>query len=160
MTMTDTQRPPAPPRHPEELSLGRAMKLYGRALRLRCPHCGEGRIKGSWMKMRRVCPACGLRTDRGEEDFFLGAMMANMVLSEFLVVLAAIAYIVVRYPDVPWDAVGWMALALAVVAPFLFYPFGHSVWLASDILIRPVTDAEMEWHRTHPHDAYRRHRDR
>ena len=32
--------------------------------------------------------------------------------------------------------------------------------LASDILIRPVTEEEMEWHRTHPHDAYRKQRDR
>jgi uncharacterized protein (DUF983 family) len=158
--MTQTHRPPTTPRHPEELSAGRAAKLYGRALRLRCPHCGEGRIKGSWMKMRRVCPACGLRTERGEEDFFLGAMMFNMVLAEFLVVLSAVAFVVARYPDVPWDLVTWGALALAVIAPFLFYPFGHAIWLASDILIRPVTDEEMEWHRTHPHDAHRKHRDR
>ena len=31
------------------------------------------------MKMKRACPVCGLRTERGEEDFFLGAMMFNMV---------------------------------------------------------------------------------
>jgi uncharacterized protein (DUF983 family) len=156
---TDRDRPGAP-RHPEELSGGRALRLYGRALRLRCPHCGEGRIKGSWMKMKRACPACGLRTERGEEDFFLGAMMFNLVLAEFLVVLTVVGIVAVLWGDVPWDALTWISLGLAVVAPFLFYPFGHSIWLASDILIRPVTGAEMEWHRTHPHDAYRKHRDR
>lgn len=158
--MTETRRPPTTPRHPEELSGGRALRLYGRALRLRCPHCGEGRIKGSWMKMKRVCPACGLRTERGEEDFFLGAMMFNMVLAEFLVVLTMVALVIALWGAVPWDALLWVTLGLAVIAPFLFYPFGHAIWLASDILIRPVTEEEMEWHRTHPHDAHRKHRDR
>lgn len=158
--MTTTNGGPGTPRHPEELSGGRALRLYGRALRLRCPHCGEGRIKGSWMKMKRVCPACGLRTERGEEDFFLGAMMFNLVLAEFFVVLAVVGFTIARWPDVPWDSITWISLALAVIAPFLFYPFGHSIWLASDILIRPVTEDEMEWHRTSPHDAYRKHRDR
>lgn len=157
---TETNRLPATPRHLEEVRVGRGVRLYTRALRLRCPHCGEGRIKGTWMKMRRVCPACGLRTERGEEDFFLGAIMFNMVLAEFLVVLAVVGWVIAQWPDVPWDAIGWGALALAVIGPFLFYPFGHTIWLASDILIRPVTDDEMEWHSTHPHDAYRKQRDR
>jgi uncharacterized protein (DUF983 family) len=160
MMMTETRRSPAAPRQPEELSGGRALRLYGRALRLRCPHCGEGRIKGSWMKMKRVCPACGLRTERGEEDFFLGAMMFNMVLAEFLVVLVMVGLVIALWGAVPWDALLWLSLGLAVAAPFLFYPFGHAIWLATDILIRPVTDEEMEWHRTQPHDAHRKHRDR
>lgn len=160
MTMTMTNGGPTTPRHPEVASAGRGLRLYTRALRLRCPHCGEGRIKGSWMKMKRVCPACGLRTERGEEDFFLGAMMFNLVLAEFLVVLAVVGFTIARWPDVPWDFITWLSLGLAVIAPFLFYPFGHSIWLASDILIRPVTGEEMEWHRAHPHDAYRKHRDR
>lgn len=159
MTMTDPHRPATSPR-PPEFSPGRGLALYGRALRLRCPHCGRGGIKGSWMKMKRACPACGLRTERGEEDFFLGAMMFNMVLAEFLVVLTMVALVVVLWGAVPWNTLLWVSLGLAVVAPFLFYPFGHSIWLASDILIRPVTEEEMEWHRTHPHDVYRKHRDR
>lgn len=156
---TDHDRPMVP-RAAEGHSGGRGLTLYGRALRLRCPHCGEGRIKGSWMKMKRACPACGLRTERGEEDFFLGAMMSNLVLAEFLVVLTVVGIVVVLWGSVPWDALIWISLGLAAVAPFLFYPFGHSIWLASDILIRPVTAEEMEWHRTHPHDAYRKQRDR
>lgn len=144
----------------EPMRPGRGFALFGRAVRLRCPHCGQGSIKGTWMKMRRTCPACGLRTERGEEDFFLGAIMFNMVFAEFLVVLAVVGVVIARWPDVPWDSIGWAALVLAVIGPFLFQPFGHAIWLASDIMIRPVSDEEMVWHRTQPHDAYRRHRDR
>lgn len=145
---------------PAQPAVGRGMKLYARALRLRCPHCGEGGIKGSWMKMKRNCPSCGLRTERGEEDFFLGAIMFNMVLAEFLVVLTMLALVIILWGSVPWNALLWVSLGLAVIAPFLFYPFGHSIWLASDILIRPVTAEEMEWHRTHGPDEHRQHRDR
>ena len=145
---------------PAESAVGRGTTLYVRALRLRCPHCGEGRIKGSWMKMKRTCPVCGLRTERGEEDFFLGAMMFNLVLAEFLVVLAVVGTAIALWPDVPWNTLTWVSLGLAVIAPFLFYPFGHTIWLASDILIRPVAAEEMEWHRTHGPDEHRRHRDR
>ncbi|HEX2211665.1 MAG TPA: DUF983 domain-containing protein [Longimicrobium sp.] len=147
-------------RDPAQTAVGRGATLYTRALRLRCPHCGEGRIKGSWMKMKRNCPFCGLRTERGEEDFFLGAIMFNMVLAEFLVVLAMLALVVILWGSVPWNALLWLSLGLAVIAPFLFYPFGHTLWLASDILIRPVTAEEMEWHRTHGPDEHRKHRDR
>jgi uncharacterized protein (DUF983 family) len=145
---------------PADSAVGRGTTLYLRALRLRCPHCGEGRIKGSWMKMKRTCPSCGLRTERGEEDFFLGAMMFNLVLAEFLVVLAVVGVTIALWPEVPWNALTWISLGLAAIAPFLFYPFGHAIWLASDILIRPVTREEMEWHRTHGPDEHRKHRDR
>ena len=74
-------------RSPEELSLSRALRLYARALRLRCPHCGKGRVVRSWFRMHPRCPACGIRTERGEEDFFLGSMMFNIILSEGLFVV-------------------------------------------------------------------------
>jgi len=39
---------------------GRA-SFIGRALRLRCPNCGAGRVMRSWFTMNRRCAACGLR---------------------------------------------------------------------------------------------------
>ncbi|HEU0299625.1 MAG TPA: hypothetical protein VFR37_09230 [Longimicrobium sp.] len=87
-------------------------------------------------------------------------MMFNLVLAEALVVLAVVGFVLLRWPQVPWDVMGWVSLALAAAAPFLFYPFSHTIWLASDILIRPVSREEMEWHRTHGPDEHRRHRDR
>lgn len=148
------------PPSPEELSGSRAGRLYGRALRLRCPHCGGGPLRGKGLKLRRTCPQCGLRTERGEEDFFLGAMMFNLVLAEGLLVMAVVGFIVLRWPHVPWGTLGWTSLVLMTVAPFVFYPLSHTIWLASDILIRPVTEEEMEWHRTHPEDEHRSFRDR
>ena len=82
---------PGAPRRYEELSLSRAAKLFARGLSLRCPHCGAGGLLESWFRLRPKCPVCGLRTDRGEEDFFLGGMMWNIVFSEGMLLLAALA---------------------------------------------------------------------
>jgi uncharacterized protein (DUF983 family) len=131
------------------------MRLYRRALRLRCPVCGGGSIRDSWFRMKKNCPSCGIRTERGEEDFFLGAMMFNLVLSEGLLVVALLAIGIATWPAVPWNALWIGGIVLMAVAPFLFYPFSHSIWLASDVLIRPVTEEELEWHRTRGADGFR-----
>jgi len=140
---------------PEELSVGRALRLYGRAIRLRCPHCGGGPVLASWFRMRPQCGQCGLRLERGEEDFFLGSMMFNLILSEGLFALVLIGWIISVWPNVPWDALQYMVVVLMVVAPLVFLPFSRLIWLASDILIRPVTDEEMAWHRESRADSFR-----
>ena len=147
-------------RGPREMSLRRALRLYARAVRLRCPHCGAGGLRDGPLKLKRVCPGCGLRTERGEEDFFLGGMMFNLVLAEGLLVVVLVAAAVVFRGAIPWTTLAYGGIGLMAVAPFVFYPFSHTIWLASDILMRPVTEEEMEWHRTHPADEYRRLRDR
>lgn len=88
-----------------------------------------------------------MRTDRGEEDFFLGGMMWNIVMAEGALLLSMVLIGVLTWPDVPWNALRWGGTVLMVVVPFLFYPLSLTVWLASDILIKPVTEEEMEWHR-------------
>jgi uncharacterized protein (DUF983 family) len=136
------------------------LTLYGRALRLRCPHCGAGGIRERWLKLRRACPGCGLRTDRGEEDFFLGAMMFNLVLAEGLLLVTLVATALLLRDAIPWTTLAYAGIALMAVAPFAFYPFSHTIWLATELLMRPTTEDEMAWHRAHPAAGYRRQRDR
>lgn len=144
----------------EELSPTRVAKLLWRGIRLRCPHCNEGRLKESWMKLKPKCPECGLRTDRGEEDFFLGGMMWNIVFSEGMLLVASLLIGALTWPDVPWTLMQWVGLALMAIVPFIFYPFSLGFWLANDIWIRPVTEPEMEWHRASKPGEFRPHRDR
>lgn len=140
---------------PEELSVRRAARLYGRALLLRCPHCGGGPVVASWFRMRPRCGNCGIRTERGEEDFFLGSMMFNIVLSEGLFVVFVIGLILYLWPVVPWSFLQTWAIVLMAAAPFLVFPWTKTIWLASDILIRPVTEEEMRWHRESDETAIR-----
>ena len=155
-----TESAPRPPVSFEELHVGRAAKLLWRGLRLRCPHCGEGHLRESWLKLKPKCPACGLRTDRGEEDFFLGGMMWNIVFSEGALLFSGLLIGILTWPDVPWTAMQWVGITLMLIVPFLFYPFSLGFWLANDIWIRPIRDEEMEWHRSSQPDEFRRYRDR
>ena len=146
--------------NPEELNLRRAARLYARGLTLRCPHCGGARLPAGWFRLKRRCPACGLRTDRGEEDFFLGGIMFNYIFCGMFFLVTLIAVMVATWPMVPWTLLQWGGVALILVLPLAFYPLSLTTWLASDILIKPVTEEEMAWHRSSGEDEYRKHRSR
>jgi uncharacterized protein (DUF983 family) len=126
----------------------RAAHILGRALLLRCPHCGGRPMLRHWLRMRERCPRCGLRVERGERDYFIGSMMFNLVLAELLFAAAFVAALVSTWPDVPWDTMEWLAPLAMLAAPLLLFPFSKLVWLAFDVMFRPVTEAELEWHRT------------
>lgn len=132
--------------------------LFGRALRLRCPHCGGGPVLRHWLKMQERCGRCGLRLERGERDYFIGSMMFNLVLGEFLVVIVVVAVMLARWPDVPWDLLEVGVPLLAILFPVLLFPFSKLTWLAFDLALRPVTPAEMEWHRKGGSDSFFRPR--
>ena len=50
-------------------------RLLTRALRLRCPHCGGSGIFAGFFALQPQCPGCGLRLERGEGDYFVGAYL-------------------------------------------------------------------------------------
>lgn len=124
------------------------VRLLARGLRLRCPHCGGGPVLKSWFKLRVRCGSCGLRLERGEHDYFAGSLLLNYCLSGvlFLVVLAIV--IISSWPEVPWDALQYGAPLGIIATPFVLFPFTKLLWLAADIIMRPVTPEELEWHRS------------
>jgi uncharacterized protein (DUF983 family) len=127
-------------------SLGR---LLLRAFILRCPRCGGRGIWRSWFKMKHACPACGLVFERGEsEDYWLGAYMFNLVAAELISVAIAVLLIIVTWPEVPWNAVWAVSIILAVVMPFLFFPFARNLWLAFDLMFRQHEEGDV--HRPGP----------
>jgi uncharacterized protein (DUF983 family) len=143
-----------------ESSLRSVLRLFARGVTLRCPHCGEGRLRDGWLKLKLKCPVCSLRTDRGEEDFFLGGMMWNIVFAEGLLLFSGLLIGLLTWPDVPWRMMQWLGPVLMAAAPFIFYPFSLGFWLANDIALRPVTDEEMEWHRASAPGEFRSRNDR
>lgn len=127
----------------------RAAVLFARALTLRCPNCGARRIVATWFKLAPACPTCHLRPDRGESDYFLGGMMFNIALAEGVFVLALIATLAVTWPRVPWSLLQYGAPAAMVLTPILLYPFSKLVWLAFDLMLRPVVPNDFA--PPHPH---------
>lgn len=117
----------------------RLARSFLRALLLRCPHCGRAGLLHSWFRMRERCPGCGLRVERGEgEDYFLGGMMFNIVLSELVFVIGMVVWLVLTWPTPPWTLIELVGIPFMVVAPVLFYPVSRTVWLAFDLAFRPV----------------------
>jgi uncharacterized protein (DUF983 family) len=138
-----TPAPRAPHVDSSELSAARAGRILWRGLRLRCPHCGNGGILDGWFKLRHRCPSCGLVLDRGESDYFLGAYLVNLVAVELILTAIMVAIGIATAPDVPWTLLTWGGVVFAVVVAIGCYPLTKVLWLAFDVILRPVTSEEL-----------------
>ncbi len=135
--------PPAPP-----------LRVIGRALRGRCPVCGQGRL------FRRLdtlpsCTVCHFHYER-EAGYFTNTIALNYTIVGTLLTLivAPIAYF---SPFPVWQMLTG-ALALAVVLPLLFLLPVRALWLAVDVIVRPpqpveFTEAAAPEPRTKDHPA-------
>lgn len=148
--------PPAPrsPGRPEmdsgsglELpSIGRTLRLFGRAVLLRCPNCGGGPVLRHWLRLRVKCAACALRLQRGEHDAFTGSMFILFTLVA-LVGYAVLATTLLVADATPWTLLEYGLPPLTIALLVVCFPFSKLVWLAFDLMLRPVTREELEWHR-------------
>jgi uncharacterized protein (DUF983 family) len=110
-----------------------------RALRLRCPRCGIGRVMRSWFSLGEACAECGLRFERDErEDYWLGAYLLNFIVTEVAFALMLAGALIATWPDPPWTTLIWIGVLQMCVTPVLFYPFAKALWLAIDLVFRPV----------------------
>lgn len=124
-------------------SAGRAASLLWRLLRLRCPHCGEGHVLGRWGKVRDRCTGCNFRYQRSDENYFSGAMFFAFLIGAGSFIVVFLAVLAFTSPNVPWDALEYAPVVIGL-GMLLFYPIARVVWLVVDVLVRPVTSAELE----------------
>jgi uncharacterized protein (DUF983 family) len=127
-----------------ELSAGRAARILWRGLRLKCPNCGGSGILAGWFALKARCPTCGLVLDRGESDYFLGAYLLNLVAVELVLTAVLTAIGLATAPDVPWGLLTYGGAAFTLVAAIACYPLTKVLWLAFDVILRPVTQEEIE----------------
>ena len=128
-------------------TFGRLLRLLGRALALRCPNCGKGPVLQHWFKLRVRCERCGIRTERGEHDYFMGSLLLNFSLTGLLLLVGIALLIVSTAPDIDWDLLEWAAPLAMILLPVLLFPFTKLLWLAADLAMRPATLEELEWHK-------------
>jgi uncharacterized protein (DUF983 family) len=79
----------APERNMDNLvkkDLEQIKRVLGRCLRLLCPACGQEKIFTQPFKIRHHCPAC-MSLFKREEGFFVGAILANVVTTEAVILL-------------------------------------------------------------------------
>jgi Protein of unknown function (DUF983) len=112
-------------------------RAIGRAIFRRCPNCGRRGIFDGYFKLEAECPGCGYRLT-GWEGFFLGVWVINFAVSEGLLFLTLMGFIITMGAsggDVPVLPVLAVALGLAVGAPILAYPFAASTWSAIELVM-------------------------
>jgi hypothetical protein len=89
--------------------------------------------------LKHHCDSCGVIFKR-EEGFFVGAIMANVVVTEFLIVGIYLACITLTNLN---ERVVLTILFVAGIAfPLVFYHHAWALWLAMDHLIEGLSRVE------------------
>lgn len=107
----------------------RFWQLLSRALRLRCPICGETKLFRGMFTMHKQCDKCGTTFER-EPGFFLGSIYINYGLTALLV---AIFYPILLFSN----TVKEMPLLLGcflftILFPLVLFRHSRSIWLGFD----------------------------
>ncbi len=110
---------------------------FGRALLLRCPHCGGGGILAHWFALRAACPSCRLSFERGESGYQVGSYMIAMIAIELLFAAVLVGVIAATWPTPPWRALTWGGPLLMLLGPLALFPFTKTLYLAFDLTFRP-----------------------
>jgi uncharacterized protein (DUF983 family) len=105
-----------------------------RALRLRCPACGEGRPFRRWLAVERRCERCGLPIYR-ESGYFVGAIYVTYLLA-VAPVLVAFLCLPRRFPQAVYLEASIYVLAAALLV-LVAMPLGRSLWLGFDFFLDP-----------------------
>ena len=141
---------PPPPAPRRATTVRAASRMLLRAMRLRCPHCGGGPVLETWFRLRDRCPRCRLHLDREESDYFLGAYMVSLLVMECIFALGFLIVLLITWPDPPWEAIQWIGSAVLVASIVGSYPFAKTIWLAIDLMFRPVVSNELGWREGDP----------
>jgi uncharacterized protein (DUF983 family) len=123
---------------PTESTVPRATlgEILGRALRLRCPRCGQRRLFAGWFRMHEACPHCRLHYERAP-GYFLGSTYINYGVT---VIAVMVVYFALHF------GVGWSNTSLAaplagfcMLFPLYFFRYARSLWLAIDYYVDPTS---------------------
>ena len=108
--------------------------LFLRAIRLRCPGCGIGKLFTGWFTMNALCPNCGRKHER-EPGFFLGSIYYNYGLTSLIV---TVLYVSLRF-GAGYNSKLCLAIvaAVSVLFPMWFFRYARSLWASFDELWDP-----------------------
>jgi uncharacterized protein (DUF983 family) len=110
-------------------------KTLFRCLSLRCPACGQSSIVQSPFHIKHHCPSCGVLFKR-EEGFFVGAILANVVTTEFVILAVYLIFLPVIGSH--YQLVLTVLFTIALLFPVAFYHHSWSIWLSLDHLVESL----------------------
>ena len=106
-----------------------------RSARLLCPACGKSSIVQSPFHIKHHCPVC-LALFKREDGFFVGAIMANVVTTELIIMVAyGVCLLTILGRE---ELMLWILFGIGVTFPVAFYHHSWSFWLGLDYLIESL----------------------
>jgi len=121
---------------PEFTSTVRApfWRTVWRSIRLRCPHCGQGRMFGGYFRMHPACPRCGLPFEMGA-GYYLGSIYVNYGITALLVIIGYFAmFLGTNLSD---RTRLWLLAVFCVLFPMWFFRYARSLWRGMDHYFDP-----------------------
>ena len=115
-----------------------AATVLSRALLRHCPNCGSRNIFSDRFHLRRECPTCGLVLEREEQGYVVGSYMFDIIVAELLFAAVFIGVLLATWPAPPWRLLQYGGAVLVILSPIFFYPFSRTLFLAFDLIFRPV----------------------
>jgi len=121
---------------PEKVILQKLLlgTVLSRAVRLRCPRCGEGKLFFKAFRMYQDCPNCNLHYER-DPGYFLGSMYINYGCTSLIL---TVSYLVLHFiAGIENRALLWPLVTFVVLFPMLLFRYARSFWLALDRFVDP-----------------------
>ena len=111
----------------------------GRCLKLECPACGRANVFGRPFNLKARCTACGVIFKR-EEGFFVGAIMANVVATEILILV--VYFLCLLLTNLDEQKMLTALFVVGITFPLVFYHHSWSLWLGLDHLLEGLPPSE------------------
>ena len=89
------------------------------------------------------CPACGYHFER-DHGYWIGAMIVSTAFTLVGFLIVFVGGILISWPDVPWTGLLIATLSVTAIVPVLTYPTARTVWVALDLMVRPLEAAEID----------------
>ena len=122
-----------------ENSLPSTGKMIRRSLLRQCPRCANRSAWfTSWFKQGERCIGCGIKRTRDTDGHELGSITIASVLNIVLIMAAIGIAIALTAPDVPVLTLYIVLASAALVFPVLTWPVTHTLWMAIDLVARPM----------------------
>jgi uncharacterized protein (DUF983 family) len=119
-------------------------KLFGRALLMRCPVCGQRKIFRRWLKMADRCPNCGFVFER-QEGHFIGAVGMNTIITIVALMGSIAVGMIITAPDMAVGPILAVAIGITIVLPVIIHPVCRMLWTAIHLLMQPLEPGEAPW---------------
>lgn len=123
--------------HSKEIELAELTygTLVSRALKLRCPRCGKGRLFKNLFAMHEKCSECSLKYERAP-GYFLGSTYVNYGV---MVLTLIPAYFALHFGlDISNEVLAVPLLVYCIVMPIFLFRYARAYWLAMDCYCDPV----------------------